>query len=272
MARKSKKSKAKTSKLKSLKQSAGDRRIPKIAAVMLTLLAVYLAIAFVSYLYTWKADQDQVFDFSWSLLFDQALEVENWLGRFGAVVSNAFFFRGVGLSAFIVIFVILKLAYILFTERSFWKILPPIQYALTFILYMSPLLAFIFTASGFPWGGAFGDYLTAWLSEFVGRVGTGLLFLFLGFAFIVWNFHHISTKSTFSFRLPGVSFRQLMQRKATEVLNANAENADESWSTPEEIEAQKKATSSVPDRKTAMEKGSLEFEISVDEAKSRKSS
>ncbi|NND06981.1 MAG: DNA translocase FtsK [Saprospiraceae bacterium] len=269
MAKKSKKSKAKQSKLKSLKQSTSDRRIPKIAAVMLTLLAVYLAIAFVSYLYTWQADQDQVFDFSWSLLFDQALQVENWLGRFGAVVSNAFFYRGVGLPAFIIVFVTLKLAYLLFSERSLWGILPPVQYALTFIIYMSPLLAFVFSGSGFPWGGALGDFLTAWLSEFVGTVGTALLFLFLGFAFLVWNFHHISTKSTFSFRIPKFSWSKFWQTSAVDISGEQPTIADESWSTPEEIEAQKK-TSSAPANDAVTNKDSLEFEIPAAEPKSQK--
>ncbi|NND33954.1 MAG: DNA translocase FtsK, partial [Saprospiraceae bacterium] len=33
-----------------------------------------------------------------------------------------------------------------------------------------------------------------------------LLFVFLGIAFIIWNFHHITEKSTFSFRWPSISF------------------------------------------------------------------
>ena len=34
-----------------------DERFPKIAGVILIMAAIYLAIAFVSYLYTWKMDQ-----------------------------------------------------------------------------------------------------------------------------------------------------------------------------------------------------------------------
>ncbi len=267
MAKKGRKVKArKKSRLKSLKQSVGDRRIPKIAAVMLTLLAVYLAIAFVSYLYTWKADQDQVFDFSWSLLFNQDLNVENWLGRFGAVVSNAFFYRGIGLPSFIAVFVLLKLAYLLFTERSLLGLIPPLQYAITFVLYLSPLLAFVFASTGFPWGGAFGEFTVAWLTQFVGNVGVGLLFLFLGIAFLIWNFHHISSKSTFSFRLPNINFSELLRPRTSLATEAGSMPIADEWSTPQEIDQLKTAKATSTQVSTApLTHGSVEFDVPAKE-------
>jgi len=41
-----------------------DERLPKLVGIVLVLTAIYLAIAFVSYLYTWKMDQDKVLKFS----------------------------------------------------------------------------------------------------------------------------------------------------------------------------------------------------------------
>ena len=67
-----------------------DERLPKIAGVILILAAIYLAIAFVSYLYTWKMDQDKVLKFSWGMLIQGDLSVQNWLGRLGAIISNMF--------------------------------------------------------------------------------------------------------------------------------------------------------------------------------------
>ena len=208
MAKKRKQKKNK--KVNSLKETMSDKRIPKVIAILVMLLAVYLTIAFVSYLYTWKTDQDQVFSFAWNMLLDQEVVVENWLGRFGAIASNLFFYWGVGLPSFIAVFVLVKLAYLLFTEKSLWGLVSPLQYALTFVLFFSPLLAFIFSSSPFPWGGAFGNYMSAWIVKFVGSLGTGLLFLFLGFAFGIWNFHHAINRTTFSFKWPKIPFSKLV--------------------------------------------------------------
>ena len=166
---------------------------------------MYLFVAFISYLFTWKTDQDQVFDFSWSLFFDRSIQVENLLGRFGAIASNAFFYWGIGLASFISVFFSFKLGFLLLGGKSLRGLWSPFQYALTFILFFSPLLAFVFGKASFPWGGAFGSYTSGWLIQFVGTVGTALLFLFLGFAFFVWHFHHVTEKSTFQFKWPKLS-------------------------------------------------------------------
>ena len=202
----------KKQKVSSFKETISDKRIPKVVAVLTMLLAVYLTIAFVSYLYTWRTDQDQVFDFAWKMFIDQQVQVENWLGRFGAVASNVFFYWGIGLSSFIVIFLLVKLSYILFLGKSLRRLVAPLQYALIFALFVSPLLAYLFDGRAFPWGGAFGNYTADWIVQFVGNVGTGLLFLFLGFAFGVWNFHHIANRTTFSFKWPNISFKQLISK------------------------------------------------------------
>lgn len=253
MARK-RKQKKKTSRLSSFKESVTDRRIPKVIGVMVLLLSLYLFVAFISYLFTWKADQDQVFDFSWGLFFDQSLKVENLLGRFGAIVSNVFFYWGIGLASFISIFVLFKLGFLLLTGRSLRGLWSPFQYALTFILFFSPLLAYIFGNVAFPWGGAFGNYISGWLVQFVGNLGTALLFVFLGIAFFVWNFHHVTEKSTFSFNLPKLS---LLKSRPDPDLH-DGEESD--WNTPEEVEKQVSKSSLIKEL-DEINKTALEFDL-----------
>ncbi len=208
----------KKQKISSFKETMADKRVPKVIAILVMLMAVYLTIAFVSYLYTWRADQDQVFAFAWKMFLDQEVEVQNWLGRFGAIASNVSFYWGIGLSSFIIIFILVKLSYLLFIEKSLWGLVAPLQYALIFVLFISPLLAYLFEGSAFPWGGAFGSYVAEWITKFVGSLGTGLLFLALGVAFGVWNFHHISNRTTFSFRWPKISFKQLLTPRVPQTL------------------------------------------------------
>jgi len=68
-------------------------------------LAFYLFIAFSSYIFTWQTDQDRVLQFSWGLLLQGEVEMSNWLGRLGAIVSNMFFYWGFGLPSYIFVFI-----------------------------------------------------------------------------------------------------------------------------------------------------------------------
>ena len=100
-----------------------DERIPKVVGVISVLTAIYLAIAFMSYIYTWKQDQDKVLQFSWSLLTQSELIASNWLGRLGAIISNAFFYWGFGLPSMIFVVLLTRLGFDLIRQRPlgpFW--------------------------------------------------------------------------------------------------------------------------------------------------------
>ena len=193
-----------------MKRTIADKRVPKVLAVLSFLLAIYLFIAFFSYLNTWKADQDQVFVFSWGLFIQEDLQVRNWLGRLGAITSHVFFYKGFGIASFVFIFLMIKTAYLLFTEKSIRSYIAPIQYTIIFLLFCSPLFAFLFATSAFPFGGAFGIFISSWLESFVGFIGTALLFIFIGIAFMVWNFHHLFNLTTFSFTWPRISLKEML--------------------------------------------------------------
>jgi 4TM region of DNA translocase FtsK/SpoIIIE len=85
-----------------------DERVPKLFGAILLFLSAYFTIAFTSYLFTWAEDQDSVLRFSWSLLFMGEMEMANWLGRLGAIISNLFFYWTFGLPCIVFIY----LAYI----------------------------------------------------------------------------------------------------------------------------------------------------------------
>ncbi len=262
MPKKSKK-RTKKSKARRFDGTLTDKRVPKIIGILTLLLSAYLLVAFVSYLFTWRADQDQVFQFSWTLFFDESLQVQNWLGRFGAIVSHQFFYWAIGLSSFIIIFLLAKLGFLLLTAGSIRRLWSPLQYALVFVLFLSPLLAFVLKASEFPYGGAFGAYVSSWLIKFVGHIGTVLLFLFTGFGFVVWNFHHITERSTFSFKWPKWSFN--FKRKLIDP------PLDEEWSVPgDQIKkSESGGVALVNELDEINHKATLEFEMPKTKKKTR---
>ena len=95
---------------KSKEKKTGTRdtknRSPKIAGLVFILLASFLFVAFTSYLFTWYIDQDKVLRFSWDLLFQNNVEAANLLGRFGAIVSNMFFYWGIGIASFVLVYLL----------------------------------------------------------------------------------------------------------------------------------------------------------------------
>src|SRR5258708_12102512 len=105
---KSKKSQKAADKLKADKETsvkgrqlAKDERTHKITGAVFLLASIFLFIAFTSYLFTWKEDQDKVFHHGASILFPSSnVKVNNLLGNLGALVSHEFFFKGFWLASY----------------------------------------------------------------------------------------------------------------------------------------------------------------------------
>ncbi|HUR66713.1 MAG TPA: DNA translocase FtsK 4TM domain-containing protein, partial [Chitinophagaceae bacterium] len=83
------------------KQLARDERTWKIVGSIFLVIAVFLFVSFISYLFTWEEDQD-VAKKGLSALFDNTLTAQNLLGRLGALVSHFFISYGFGLASFLI--------------------------------------------------------------------------------------------------------------------------------------------------------------------------
>jgi len=175
-----------------------DERLPKLAGVLALFFSLYFFIAFTSYLFTWQIDQDRVLRFSWQLLLESDLQMANWLGRLGAIVSNMFFYWGVGIASYIVIYLLIVLGLAWIRRAPLKNYMPKIRYSVIGMAILSVFFAFIFGNAEFPWGGAFGQGVAGWLQNFVGTAGMIILFLFAVFSYIVWifnpNFNEMSAR------------------------------------------------------------------------------
>ncbi len=173
----------------SLKLGLNDERIPKLLGVLFLFIGLYLFIAFFSYLFTWHIDQDRVLRFNWSLLFQSDIEMANWLGRLGAIVSNMFFYWGFGLPSFLIVLLLGSYGWALIKRVSLVDERKGLRNVFFGLIVGSIFLEFIFPFAKFPWGGAFGEGMSNWIESFVGTIGMIFLFLFLFLAIIVWNFN-----------------------------------------------------------------------------------
>jgi S-DNA-T family DNA segregation ATPase FtsK/SpoIIIE len=77
-----------------------NERFQKIFGLTLLLFSVYLAIAFTSFAFSWEVDQDKVL----GNLFSPEVKVENWLGKFGALISYVFIHKWFGAASYIFAF------------------------------------------------------------------------------------------------------------------------------------------------------------------------
>ena len=191
------------------KFSLKDERLPKLLGVILVLAAIYLAIAFVSYLYTWKFDQDKVLKFSWGMLLQGDLSVQNWLGRLGAILSNLFFYWGFGFPSVVVVVLLIRLGLDLIRRRSLIPFLIFARNSFVIMAFCSLVLEFVFRKSEFAWGGAFGESTCFWLTNFLGQIGLFILLLFTMGAYVMWRVNPNFDNVTFSNPLAGISLPSL---------------------------------------------------------------
>jgi len=171
----------------SLPFQLSDERIPKIIGMLSLLLAIYLLIAFTSYLFTWQEDQDMVHRSNWGLLLQGDVTLSNWLGRLGAIVSNMFFYWGFGIASYIFVFLFASFGMNRIKKHPASSFVPILWNSFLLLISLSILLAFLFNGSDFPIGGAFGESISQWLINFVGVAGMIALIFFVGLAAFVWS-------------------------------------------------------------------------------------
>ena len=172
-----------------MKTLVKDERTLKIIGAVGLLLAIFLFIAFSSYLFTWKADQDKVFRGGSYFLFSEDIRVANLLGRLGAWVSHFFFYKGFGLASYFICSLFFVLGANLLFRKKLFKVSRNIRYVLVGLIYFSVSLAFFSGSSSFAWGGAVGNMISKWMTSFLGTIGTASILLLGGIAYFIWRFN-----------------------------------------------------------------------------------
>lgn len=166
-----------------------DERVPKIIGLVFILISIFLFVSFFSYLFTWYIDQDKVLRFSWDLLFQDNVQAANLLGRLGAIVSNMFFYWGIGVSSFVIVFLFAWIGIHLVKAKKPKKPVRVIRNSFLITIFACVYLEFIFSNSSFPWGGAFGQGACGWLQTFIGTIGMIILLMFVLIGMVVWYFN-----------------------------------------------------------------------------------
>jgi S-DNA-T family DNA segregation ATPase FtsK/SpoIIIE len=150
-------------------------------------LAIMLFVAFCSYLFTWKDDQDKVLNFSWKIIFSKEAIVENKMGRIGAYLSHVFFYDFFGVASFFVSYILFAVGINLTFKERIFKLTKIFFTSLFWIVFVATLASFIFSNASFPFGGGLGKNNYEWLSTLMGNLGLGILLGIIGFSFLGFN-------------------------------------------------------------------------------------
>ena len=184
--------KGKMSSVRKMIRFFKDERFRIIFGTFLVLLAAYLMIAFVSYFFTWKEDQD----FVWADVFSGAdVQVENHAGKIGAWVSALFMNHWFGLASFAVPFFFLILGTNMLGLKIF-RTGKSIRVLIIATILFSVLLGFLFGQNtgflGSGPGGAHGYFISQWLIAALGKAGTAFLLIILFLGFFLYSFGNAS--------------------------------------------------------------------------------
>ena len=166
-----------------------DERTTKIAGAVSLLFAVFLFVAFTSYMFTWQEDQDKVHQFGVRIFAVHDVRVYNLLGVLGAYFAHLFIFNGFGLASYILCSFFFVLGVNLMAGKPVFSLKRNLRYVIVGVTVFSTLLAFLTQGSIFSWGGAVGELVSEWLIKWIGTFGTGAVLFVILFAYIIWRFN-----------------------------------------------------------------------------------
>lgn len=165
-----------------------DERMQRIMGLLFLLISAYLLIAFTSFLFTWKADQDQM-QLGWfTLLTSTDVEVHNWLGTFGGIISHKFIHQWFGISSFIFVLLFFLAGFKILFKVSLLPMGKTLKYSFFALLWVSAAMGVLVSEPNFL-GGGIGMTLNNWLSSVLGGFGAGALIVFALLTFLIVNFN-----------------------------------------------------------------------------------
>ncbi|RUT68534.1 DNA translocase FtsK [Flavobacterium cupreum] len=143
-----------------------------VLGCLLVLFSIALLVAFISFYVNGQTDQSAV-----SQLGDRTEVVQNWLGKFGAFLSDLIVYKGFGLAAFIFVRLFFLTGMFLALELSLKKLKNIWFWDLFAIIIVSVLFGF-FATSAPELGGTIGYELNLFSQDYIGKTGTLLALLF----------------------------------------------------------------------------------------------
>lgn len=202
---KEKKGKSPKSKFKFSFSFFQDQRFILASGFFFIIIALYLFTAFISYLFTGKADQSVV-EALWNTnLLESGREAENWLGLYGAITSHYLMFKWLGISAFAIPPLLFLVGFKMVFKRELLSIFSVFIFSVFAGLWLCLLLGYLtHTLAGvneisFLSGGL--GYELAKVSDGLLGWGTFMVLILSLFIFIIY-FYNVTAINAFQVKNP----------------------------------------------------------------------
>ena len=202
---KEKKGKSPKSKFKFSFSFFQDPRFILASGFFFIIIALYLFTAFISYLFTGKADQSVV-EALWNTnLIESGQEAENWLGLYGAITSHYLMFKWLGISAFAIPPLLFLVGFKMVFKRELLSIFSVFIFSVFAGLWLCLLLGYLtHTLAGvneisFLSGGL--GYELAKVSDGLLGWGTFMVLILSLFIFIIY-FYNVTAINAFQVKNP----------------------------------------------------------------------
>nr|WP_321234082.1 DNA translocase FtsK [uncultured Psychroserpens sp.] len=248
------KSKAKTTpkfKKPSFKLSSQQKLI---FGSLLIILGVLMFIAFLSFFFTGKVDQSTL-----SEIGSREVEAQNWLNKLGAWVSDFFISKGFGVASFIFsglvflsgIYITLDINKARLRRHWIWGTL--------IVVWLSVFFGF-FSHKVDTLGGTIGFEMNSFFQDYIGKIGTVLLLLFV-----------LITYLAIRFGINGDSFVKLFKRAKSDLKSElNTSEEDTTFVVDNDLTAEAEAIKSAFDLKVEDSKPIVNEPISKPEPELKK--
>jgi DNA segregation ATPase FtsK/SpoIIIE, S-DNA-T family len=170
-----------------------DPRLKLAIGFFLLIAGVYLFLALLSYLFTWRADESVVKALHDSSMLESGQEAENWLGLYGAVISHYIIFRWFGVAAFFLPPLLFIIGFKMVFNRQLLRIFSFSVFSIFSGLWLCLLLGYMTMINDgvSEWsflGGGLGYHLAV-VSDGMFGWGTFLILIFSLFVFIIFYFN-----------------------------------------------------------------------------------
>ncbi len=130
-----------------------------------------------------------------SLVFNSSVQVQNWLGRLGAVVSHLFIYKWFGITSYLFVLNSFLIGVRLVFGVSLLPVKRILKHSFFVLIWLSIALGYTYNSLEYSdafnhlMGGAFGILSDQWLRGVLGNIGAGIFLAFVFFSYLIIAFN-----------------------------------------------------------------------------------
>jgi len=156
-----------------------DERLHKSFGLLCILFGLYVIVAIISYLFTWKTDQSIVESPLFSV-WNGDFEVKNWLGKLGAYSAHKFLKVWFGIASLLIAFYALLVGIRVLFKLKIMSLVKALKISFVTLVWLSIAFALLFNNPYDFMGGGFGEQIIAYTNSTIGKIGSYLFVIFTG--------------------------------------------------------------------------------------------